>query len=372
VTLAPAQIKTVPVTFEYVGLTGPSKKIDVRARIQGFIDTRDFVEGSYVEEGTRLYTIDPRTLKADRQIAAAQVDQAEARVHLAEQEVKRMRSVTKPGAIAQNDLDQKVAEQSTATAALRLAKAQLAKAELDLSYTTVTAPLTGYIGKTFKETGSLVDSGQNSLLAEMEQVDPIYVSFKMSESDFLVWRGDLGAGRLVFADGKTQPYIEIVLLDGTTYPKQGEINFENVDLDVKTGTVEIRATLENAERTLKPGQFVKVCVKGMNRPNVLVVPQRAVSQSPEGAYVYVVGTDNKAERRNIKEGSWAEQDWIVLDGLKEGEQVIVEGLTKVRSGVVVAWWWRRRRRVVLRPALRMGRPLPLRRPNRPKQDRAQR
>ena len=332
VTLGTVEIKTVDVAYEYVGMTQASKTVEVRARVQGFLETRDFLEGAYLKEGTRLFTIDPRSFKADREIAAAQVEQAESRLRLAEQEVKRMQSVRQPGAITQSDLDQKIAEQSSALAALRLAKAQLSKADLELSYATVTAPLTGFIGKAQKEIGSLVDANQNSLLTIMQQVDPLYVSFQVSESDFLTWKREEKSGQLVLAQGEKAPRVEMTLLDGGTFEHAGLLDFENVGLNTQTGTVELRATFKNEGNVLKPGQFVKVHLKGWQRPNAMTVPQRAVSQSPEGAYVYVVGSDSKAERRTVKAGAWAGQDWVVLDGLKEGEQVIVEGLTKVRPG----------------------------------------
>ena len=335
VTLVTVESRTVPVTYEYVGMTQPSKTVEVRARVQGFLESRDFQEGTYLEEGTGLFTIDPRSFEADREVAAAQVEQAKARLNLAEQEVKRLQSVTQPGAITQSDLDQKIAERQGAGAALRLAKAQLAKADLELSYTKVDAPLTGYVGKALKETGSLVDAGQNSLLTVMQQVDPLYVSFKVSETDFLTWKHDEKEGRLKRINGGENMEVEITLLDGTPFPDKGILDFENIDLDPRTGTVELRATLENAERTLKPGQFVKVLLNGWERPGSLVVPQRAVGQSPQGAYVYVVGAENKVEMRPVTTGAWSGQDWVILDGLKEGERVITDGLTKVRPGVEV-------------------------------------
>ena len=136
-------------------------------------------------------------------------------------------------------------------------------------------------------------------------------------------------GTVVLAAGNTEPYIEITLLDGSTYSSRGKLNFENANVNLQTGTVELRGTFDNPEKRVKPGQFVKVHVRGWERPNTVVVPQRAVSQSPKGAFVYVVGDDKKAERRVVTMGSWVGQDWIVLDGLKPGEQVIVDGLAKI-------------------------------------------
>jgi membrane fusion protein (multidrug efflux system) len=335
VTLGTVETKTVPVAYEYVGMTEASKTVEVRARVQGFLETRDFQEGAFVDAGTQLFTIDPRSFKADKEIAAAQVEDAEARLRLADQEVKRLKSVRQPGAVAESDIDQKAASLSSATAAVRLAKAQLAKADLDLSYTTVKAPLTGFVGKAHKEIGSLVDSNANSLLTDMQQVDPLYVSFKVSESDYLMWKKEQKSGHLTLQAGETSPRIEIALQDGTMFEKPGALDFENASLNTQTGTVEMRATFVNTDRSLKPGQFVKVFMKGWERPNSLTVPMRAVGQSPQGAYVYVVGADNKVERRAVKTGPWADKDWIILDGLKTGEHVILEGLTKVQPGIVV-------------------------------------
>ncbi len=331
ISIAPA---TVPVAFSFVGVTEASKIVEVRSRIQGFLETRDFEEGAWVEEGTLLFTVDARPFEADQQIAVAQVEQAEARVHLAEQDVKRLRSVTVPGAIAESDLDKQVAELTNANAMLRLAKAQLAKAELEVSYTKVTAPLTGFIDKAEKEIGSLVDAGQNSLLTRMRQVDPIYVSFSISEREYLAMRKAEASGELIFENG-SGPYLEITLLDGKDYALQGQLNFESSQVDINTGTVELRGEFKNPQQALKPGQFVKAHIRGWIRPNTITVPQRAVSQSPQGAYVYVVGEDNKAEMRIVTPGQWVGDDWIVESGLQAGEKVVVEGLTMVQPGIVV-------------------------------------
>ena len=332
VTVEPA---TVTVSYEFVGVTEASKIVEVRARIQGFLDTRDFDEGAYIEQGTRLFTIDPRSFQADRQIAVARVEQAETRLKLAEQDVERLRSVKVPGAIAETDVDKALAEQADAAASLRLAKAQLAKADLELSYTTVEAPLTGFVSKAEKEIGSLVDAGANSLLTIMRKVDPIYVSFPVSERDFLMYERQVGNGEIALEGGITEPYLEVTLLDGSVYPEHGVIDFESAAIDVQTGTVELRATLPNSDKRLKAGQFVTAHIRGYVRPATLTVPQRAVSQSPQGSFVFVVDDENKAQFRIIKPGPWSSQDWIVDSGLSAGERVVVEGLVKVQPGIVV-------------------------------------
>jgi membrane fusion protein (multidrug efflux system) len=324
----------MPVSFDFVGVTEASKVVEVRARVQGFLDSRDFEEGTLVEAGKQLYKIDPRPFEADLEIAKARVIQAETRVKLAEKERARLKSVSVPGAIAQSDLDKQLAEQSDAGAALSLAKAQQAKAELELGYTVIEAPLTGYVGKTLKEIGSLVDQAQNGLLTVMHQVDPIYVSYQMTERDYLRWRSLEADGSYTVKGGGT-PYLEITLLDGSTYPLQGTLDFEGTTVNTGMGSLELRATFDNPERKLKPGQFVRAHMRGYVRPNTIAIPQRAVSESPQGSYVYVLKEDNTAELRIIEPGSWSGADWIIESGISAGEKVIVDGVTKVQPGTAV-------------------------------------
>ncbi len=326
--------RSVPISFDFVGVTEASKVVEVRARVQGFLESRDFEEGALVEAGKQLYKLDPLPFEADLEIAKARVTQAEARLKLAEKEVARLKSVSVPGAIAQSDLDKQLAEQSDAAAALNLVKAELAKAELELGYTVIEAPLTGYVGKTLKEIGSLVDQAQNGLLTVMHQVDPIYVSYKMTERDYLRWRSLEADGGYTVSDGEG-PYLEVTLLDGTTYPLRGKLDFESTTVDTSMGSVELRATFDNPERKLKPGQFVRAHMRGYLRPNAIAIPQRAVSESPQGSYVYVIKDDNTAELRVVEPGSWSGADWIIESGLSAGEKVVVDGVTKVQPGAAV-------------------------------------
>lgn len=328
------ETRSVPVTFDFVGVTEASKVVEIRARVRGFLDSRDFEEGAMIQEGTRLFQIDPRPFEADLEIAKAQVAQAEARLKLAEKEVARLKSVSVPGAIAQTDVDKQVAEQTNAAAALNLAKAEQAKAELELGYTTVKAPLTGFVSKAQKEIGSLVDESANGLLTVMRQVDPIYVSYTMTEAEYLKWRKLAADGGYVL-NGSDKPFLEIDLLDGSQYPLHGAIDFEDTAISTSTGSVDLRATFENPDNLLKPGQFVRAHMRGYVRPNAIAIPQRAVSESPQGSFVYVIGEGNKAELRIIQPGQWTGSDWIVESGLNPGEKVIVEGIVKVQPGVVV-------------------------------------
>lgn len=334
VTFVVTELGSVPITFDFVGVTEASKVVEIRARVRGFLESREFDEGAMIQEGTRLFQIDPRPFEADLEIAKAQVAQAEARLKLAEKDVARLKSVSVPGAIAQSDLDKQSAEQTNAVAALNLAKAEQAKAELELGYTSVKAPLTGFVGKAQKEMGSLVDEGSNGLLTVMRQVNPIYVSYTMTEAEYLEWRKLAADGGYVL-NGSDKPYLEINLLDGSEYPVHGTIDFEDTAISTSTGSVELRATFENPANALKPGQFVRAHMHGYVRPNSIVIPQRAVSESPQGSFVYVIGEGDKAEMRMIQPGQWTGSDWIIESGLNPGEKVVVDGLIKVQPGVVV-------------------------------------
>lgn len=334
VNVTAVQPRTVPLTFSYVGVTTASKTVEVRSRVRGFIESRDFEEGAYVKPDTLLYTIEKESFAADREVALAQVEQAEARLKLAEQELKRLGAVAVPGAVAGTDIDRQQAERANAAAAVRLAKAELAKANLQLSYTRVTAPLEGYIGKAQKELGALVDESQNSLLASVQQVDPIFVSVRVSEREFLAWRAAEAAGTQGLADGE-KPYMELTFEDGSVLAEHGTLNYESAALDPSTATVELRGQFANPDHKIKPGQFVKVALRGWVRNNAIAVPQRAVGQAPIGSYVYVVADGEKAEMRPIIPGPWTGQDWIIEKGLAPGDRVITEGVAKVHPGIVV-------------------------------------
>jgi membrane fusion protein (multidrug efflux system) len=326
--------QTVPVIFEYIGLTEASKIVQVRSRVRGFLERRVFVEGSLIKEGDKLYEIDQRPFQADLEIAHARIQQAEAQRKLAERETLRLKSLQSTGAISQSDLDKQVAAFTEAEASVKLAQAEADKAALELSYTRIVAPLTGLVGKSQKDDGSFVDDQNNSLLTEITQVNPIYVSFRVSEREYLDVKRELQAKTLAQTPGQ-DPFVQIAQLDGVTFNQKGQFNFQDPNVDIQTGTIQFRAEFDNPQNVLKPGQYVKARVRGWQRPNTITVPQRAVSQSPTGTFVYVITVGNQAEFRPIKTGAWVGQDWIVEEGLKGGEQVIVEGLMNVQPGMVV-------------------------------------
>lgn len=325
---------TAPGIYEFIAQTAASRTVEVRARVQGFLLKRHFEEGGKVKEGDLLFTIDPRSFEADLQIARASLAQAKAAQALTESNLGRVKQGVESGGLPKAELDKAVAQNDEALAQIKLAEANVINADLELSYTRVTSPVSGTVGRAQKQEGSLVDSGANSLLVESQQVDPIYVNFNVSERDVLQWRSDVATGRIQLVSEKNLP-TEITLSDGTVYNEQGNINFIDVKVDPMTGTAMIRATFPNPEQKLLPGQFVKLRLLGVTRPNVLTVPQEAVVSTPGGTFVYIIDKDSKIERRPITLGDWLGSDWIVEHGVKPGERVMVDNLQKVQPGMAV-------------------------------------
>lgn len=322
---------TAPGQYEFIAQTEASRVVEIRARVQGFLLKQHFEEGGQVKEGDLLFTIDPRSFEANVQIARAQLAQARAQMALAESNLLRVKEGVEKGGIAQADLDRAQAQRDQAVAEVKLSEAQVTNAELELSYTKILSPVSGTIGRAEKKEGALVDSGLNSLLATSQQVDPIYVNFNVSERDVLKWRSDVASGRIKLSNAKHLP-TQITLSDGTVFESPGTINFVDVKVDPNTGTAMIRAEFPNKESRLLPGQYVKLKILGVERPNVLTVPQEAVLNTPNGTFVMVVDADGTAERRPVTLGDWLGSDWVVEFGIKPGEKVIVDNLQKVQPG----------------------------------------
>lgn len=344
VSVVTVQPITVPVKYEFIGQTEASRRVEIRARVQGFLISRSFEEGGQVTEGDLLFQIDPRPFEADLEVARARLAQAEVGLAKAHREAVRFSQMVAEKAASQKELDDAQTEELDARAMLRTAAANVTIAELDLSYTTIHSPLTGRIGRAQKEEGALVDDGQNSLLAVVIRTDPIYVSFSISERDVLAWQKDVESGRIREVEGET-PRIRLILLDGTPYEFEGRINFFDTQVDANTGSTRIRAEFPNPSirlypnagftERLMPGQFVRSQVLGWERINAIVVPQRAVMQGPTGATVLVVGEEDIVEPRQVTLGQWNDFGWVVESGLRAGERVVTAGLQRVMPGMKV-------------------------------------
>lgn len=322
-------------TPSHLAQTAASRAVELRARVQGVVTERTFDEGSRVKAGDLLFRIDPRPYQAALDAATARVAEAKAHVDETDRAVARKRQLVESDAIARKELDDALTDQALMAAQLAGSEAALAQARLDLEYTCVTAPFDGRIGKTFREQGSMVDAGANSLLVELSRLDPMYVSFHVSERDILETEAALKRGDLALETDVEHLRVAIELVDGTRYEHDGTINFRSVSIDPTTGTAEVRAAVPNTEERLLPGQFVRVRWLGWTRKNALSIPQRAVMLNGATAMVYVVAADDTVEARPVTVSRWQNDDWLVQSGLKSGERVVVDGLMKVRPGAKI-------------------------------------
>ncbi|HEX4331656.1 MAG TPA: efflux RND transporter periplasmic adaptor subunit [Usitatibacter sp.] len=317
----------VAIEFEYPAQTAGSREVEVRARVSGILLKRNYEEGAAVRPGQSLFSIDPATYEAAAARAEADVASAEARLNNAERNARRAKPLYEAKAASQKDLDDATSAQEVAAADLKSARAKLADARRDLAYTHVEAPVSGVTSRSLKSEGTLI-AGPQDLLTTVTQVDPIYVNFGLSETDQAALRRDAAAGKLVLPkDGRFD--VAIRFEDGHVYSRAGKLVFTDVRVNNQTGTSDARAELPNPSAEVRPGQFVRVLLKGAKRVNAITVPQRAVQEGPQGKVVYVIGKDNKAEARPVTLGDWTGKEWIVLSGVAPGDKVITDGLMKV-------------------------------------------
>lgn len=334
----PAEVRTVTVSaqpranvVEVPGRLQAVRAAEVRARVDGIVEKRLYQEGSDVREGQPLFEIDPKPLRAQLSAARAAVQRALATEANARKDVQRYQGLVAKRAISQQEYDSAEARARTAGADVAQAQAQLEVATLNLGYTQVKAPISGRAGRAYVTEGALVSGASATLLTIIEQIDPIHVNLSQSSSQILGIRKEIAAGTLE-VPGLTHTQVRLLLEDGSEYPHVGHLNFFDLRVDEATGTTALRAEFANAERQLLPGQFVRARIAAGVRPSTLVVPQRAVTVTPTGASVMVVGANDVADTRAIKIGALQAGLWTVLEGLREGERVIIDGLQKVRPG----------------------------------------
>jgi len=317
---------TVAITGEAVGQTEGAKEVEVRPRIGGILLKRKYNEGSAIKAGQSLFLIDPEPYKIALSQAKAQLDQSIARAEQAKREKKRLESLIDSQSISQRDFDNATSDEAFSIAAVSQARANLKQAELNLSYTNVTAPVDGISGRFQFSEGALV-SANTSLLTTLVQINPIWVRFSFSDNELKALGGVLNE--------KNIGEVSLVLPDGSEYSKKGKINFAATQIDPTLGTQQLRATFENNEQQILPGQFVRVRVTSGKKDGVFLVPQLAVLNSDQGRFVFVVNEKNQANPRPVVTGEWKGQDWVILNGLKSGDKVIVNNLIKIRPGMPV-------------------------------------
>jgi membrane fusion protein (multidrug efflux system) len=284
-----------------------------------------------VRKGQSLFTIDPAPFEAAVARAEADVAAAQARHEQARRNAARLKPLYAENAVSQKEYDDAVSAEAITAADAKAARARLAEAKLSLGYTKVEAPAAGVASRSLRSEGSLV-SGPDVLLTTVMQVDPIWVNFGIPDTEQARLQKEAQAGRLALPKRFD---VQLRLADGSLYPRTGKMSFADVRIAPGTGTREARAELPNPDGVLRPGQFVRVILRGASRPNAITVPQRAVLEGPQGKFVYVVNENNQAEARPVEAGEWSGEDWIISSGLKGGERVIVDGVMKLGPGAPV-------------------------------------
>jgi len=334
VSVQPAATETVKIMRELPGRIGAVRTSEVRARISGILLEKTYEEGKDVKAGDVLFKIDPAPLEAVKENAAAALARAEANLHQTETQLIRYQSLVSSNAVSKQNFDNAESAVKVASAELKAAAAALKTAELNLGYATVTAPISGRAGKAKVTEGALVGEGDATLLATIQQLDPIYFDFTQSSTDLIGLKRAMKSGELSEVDaGNTA---KLLLEDGTEYALPGKILFSEAVVDETTGMVSLRAEFPNPERILLPGMFARVKVIQAVRENVVTVPQRAVTRVQGGmGSVLVVDDSNHAQLRMIETDNAVGDKWVVTSGLKAGERVVIEGHLKARPGAAV-------------------------------------
>lgn len=324
------QPEDVPLYVEVVSTIDGSLNAEIRARAAGIITSQAYKEGTFVKKGDLLFTIDPSLTAAAAKKAIGDVGAANAALAKAEADVKRLEPLIGTGIVSQQDLDNARAARQIASGNVQAATGSQETASANLSYTRITAPISGLAGIAKHRVGSLVGQGESTLLTTISQIDPVRVSYAISEQWYL------SNPKRFQGDSSGPAILELVLADGSTYPHRGRISFADRQVDPSTGTLTVLASFPNPDGLLRPGMYAKLRDVREVKKGVICVPQRAVTELQGAAQLVVVGPDNRAQPRAVTTGERVGSRWIISSGLQAGERVIVEGLQKVRKGDLVA------------------------------------
>lgn len=329
--------QNIPLSFEFAARAQGSKETEVRARVGGILLKRNYVEGSQVEEGSVLFQIDPEPFKVTLNQAKAKLAQVNAELKNAETQWQRTEKLYKEKYVSEKARDDARANLDSLAASAQLAQAEVDAAQLNLDYTTVKAPISGITSMEVQSEGSLISAtGDSSLLTHITQLDPIYVIFSASENEILSLTNMVDRGLIRNPENQNEIKAKVRFGNDVVYPLEGEINFMNPNVDQKTGTIKLRAVFPNPEARLRPGQFLRLIMEGLTRIDALVVPQEAVMQASDGAFVYRVNEKGVVESVSVQTGlTTKDGGWIIDSGLKPGDVVIVSGVMKIRPGMTV-------------------------------------
>ena len=325
--------KDVPVTFEFVAQTQSSHLVNIHARVSGFLDRRVYNEGELVKQGQVLFLMDPKPFQAQLTQAMASLSMKKASLETARSNLVRTKPLAEQNALSQKDLDDANGQFESAAAAVEESKAQVETAQLNLSYTTITSPVSGITSSAQQTDGTYI-STENSLLTTVAVLSPIWVNFSVSENQMQQELNQMAKGLL--KRPKDDSYtVEVVLVDGSIFPYTGKITFADPSYNSQTGTFLIRVSVDNPKGVLRPNQYVRVRLKGAIRPKAVLLPQTAIQQGPQGHFVWVVGSDAKVDLRPVVVGDWHENNWFIYEGLTAGEQVVVDGTLALRQDIPV-------------------------------------
>jgi membrane fusion protein (multidrug efflux system) len=334
--------RDVPIGMELVAQLSGLEDVQIRARVEGYLRSIDYREGSAVQKGDLLFTIEDQPYRAALAQEQASLATAQSMLAKADLDVKRFTPLARERAISQAELDNAIAAQRSARAQVEAHRAQVEQARLNVGYARITAPVSGIVGSAERKVGDLVGRGESTLLTTISTVDPIRVSVAITEADYLRFarslesRKETGSGATsATGKGSTASTASLELADGSIHPYPGKLLFVDRAVDSRTGTLRVDVGFPNPDKTLRPGQYGKLRFTSETRKAALLVPQRAV-QEVQGTYVvYVLGEGNKIQARKVKPGPRVESLWLIEEGLKPGEKVALEGLQRLRDGVVV-------------------------------------
>lgn len=333
VTVLKIQPRDTPAVYEYIAQTQSPQEVNIVARVNGFLDKQSYTEGELVKEGQVLFQMDQKPFIAQLNDAQAGWDKAKAAHDTALANLNRVKPLAAQNALSKKDLDDATGSEQSSAAALAQAKAQVDSAKLNLSYTVIASPLTGVSSAAQQKVGAYL-SPANNQLTTVSALHPMWVNFSLSENELSSYREQVEKGLIV--EPKDRKYVvEIVRIDGSTFPHVGRITFVDPSFNPQTGTFLLRVTVPNPDSQLRPNQYVRVRVKGATRPGAIVVPQRAVQQGAKGHFVWALNPAGKAELRPVAVGDWIGDGWIIRQGLAAGDEVVVDGTLRLGPGAAV-------------------------------------
>ena len=336
VTVVVTQAKDVPIYQEFVGQIYGFKDIAIRARVEGFLEGIHFEEGSRVEKGALLYTLESQPFEADVAAKMSRVAEANTRRAKAKSDLNRIEPLAKEKAVSESDLDSAVAQHDASIESVKATEANLRAGKIQLGYTKIYSPIFGIIGKTKAKVGDFVGRSPNPvILNTVSRIDTIIVEFFITETQYLQVARHLLSKVEPAVQNARKENLELILADGSLYDHKGKVNFVDRDVDPTTGAILVQASFPNPQELLRPGQFAKVKALVKVVKDGILIPQRCVVELQGLHSVYVVGDGDKVETRNVKVGPKIKQFWLITEGLKPGEHVVYEGLQRVKGGAVV-------------------------------------